>query len=258
MRVVAVTQARSGSTRLPGKILKQVEGKPLLQIHLERLKGSKLIDKILVATTTEPNDINVCNLVQTLGFDFYRGSENDVLDRFYRAVRNAPPDYVVRVTSDCPLLDPAVVDDVIALALKEKTDYCANILKETFPDGQDIEIFTFAALERSWREAKLQSDREHVTPFIRINSNYNGGKLFKAINLEAPSNYGHVRMTVDEAKDFEMISSLIHELGTGRSWKEYADYIIAHPEIAEKNAHIIRNEGYLRSLEKNNNNEQPL
>jgi spore coat polysaccharide biosynthesis protein SpsF (cytidylyltransferase family) len=248
MRVVAVTQARMGSTRFPGKVLKQVAGRTLLEIHLERLQLANAIDEVIVATTIQPEDLAIVDVANRMGITTYQGSVNDVLDRFYQAVKDSSPDYIVRITSDCPLLDPKLIDTVIALAVEKQVDYCANILKETFPDGQDIEVFKFATLERAWREASLLSDREHVTPYIRTNADYNGGKLFKAYNHEAPSNNGHVRMTVDEAKDFEVISILIEELGTTRTWKEYADFILTNPKIAGINAHIIRNEGYIKSL----------
>jgi spore coat polysaccharide biosynthesis protein SpsF len=250
MKVVAVTQARSGSTRLPGKIFKEILGKSLLQIHLERLKKSKQINTIVVATTTNPEDLNVCNLAEKLRVECFRGSENNVLDRFYQAVKNQAPDYVVRVTSDCPLLDPELIDSVVELAITNGVDYCSNVLKETFPDGQDVEVFTFQALEKSWHEAALLSDQEHVTPYIRNNSDFNQGKLFRAASYESQTSYGQIRMTVDQQEDFDVIKYLVENLGTDKTWKQYVDFMLTEKDVLSMNKHINRNEGYTKSLKK--------
>lgn len=247
MKIIAVTQARTGSTRLPGKILKQINGKTLLQIHLDRLKQSSLINHIVVATTINPEDEVVFNLAQSWGFDSYKGSESDVLDRFYQAVKNEKPDWVVRVTSDCPLLDASLVDQVIAYVIENDADYGSNVLLEQFPDGQDIEVFKFSALEKAWNEATKTSDREHVTPYIRTNSDFNKGALFKAVNFSCEGDFSKIRMTVDEAVDFELIQLLIQELGENKSWQDYTKYIIDN-QLTAINGKIIRNEGFLKSL----------
>ena len=256
MKVVAITQARSGSTRFPGKILKEIDGKPLLQIHLERLKKSTRIGKIIVATTTNPEDDRICHLAAALSIPFYRGSESNVLDRFYQAAKETHPDYVVRITSDCPLVDPDLIDQVIDLALENKADYCSNVLTETFPDGQDIEVFSFDALKHAWQNATLDSDKEHVTPYIRKNADINDGKLFRAISHESDEHYGKVRMTVDQQEDFDLITRLVEKLGTDKSWKEYADLILADKDVSAINEHIIRNEGYTQSLKKDQHKMQ--
>jgi spore coat polysaccharide biosynthesis protein SpsF len=142
---------------------------------------------------------------------------------------------------------------VIEYAIKHNADYCSNVLVESFPDGQDVEVFKFSALEKAWKEATLLSDREHVTPFIRKNSDFCGGEIFKAINFHSNLNYGSVRMTVDEMADFEVVKEVVEKLGLECSWKTYADYLLSAQNIAEKNKHINRNEGYEKSLKADKN-----
>lgn len=247
IRTILVTQARSGSTRLPGKVLKEVKGKSLLQIHLERLKKCNNVSEIIVATTTEEEDSIIYDKTIEWGFNASRGSELDVLDRFYQAVKNQNADWIVRVTSDCPLLDPVLVDDIISFVQEKDTDYGANGIVERFPDGQDVEIFKFSALEQAWKNAKLQSEREHVTPYIRNNSDINGGKLFTSTSYPCESDFSKIRMTVDEPNDFDLIELLINKLGTEKSWLEYTNYIIDN-NLTKINDQIIRNEGLLKSL----------
>ena len=247
VKTVLITQARSGSTRFPGKILKEIEGKSLLQIHLNRLRGCKTISKIIVATTIKPEDKIIYNKAIQWGFDASRGSELDVLDRFYKAVKNDKPDWIVRVTSDCPLIDPKLVDSIISFVQQKNVDYGSNTFVEKFPDGQDVEVFKFSALETAWKSAKLQSEREHVTPYIRNNSDFNGGVLFKAINFPCKFDYSKIRMTVDEIRDFELIKRLIEEIGVDQTWLKYTNYIIEN-DLGLINNSIIRNEGLKTSL----------
>lgn len=253
--VLLITQARTGSSRLPGKVLEKVQGKELLLIQLERMARSTKTDAILVATTTETGDSKLANLVGEWGYKFYRGSEIDVLDRYYQAAKNfnTIPEWVVRVTSDCPLLDPNLVDDIITKAQKHDVDYATNNYLDQYPDGQGVEVFKFSALEKAWLEATLQSDREHVTPFIKNNSNFKGGKLFKAKNFPGNENFSHVRMTVDEPKDLVVIEKIISELGTDGSWVDYTEYYLKN-NLLKINGDILRNEGYFKSL-KNDKNE---
>jgi spore coat polysaccharide biosynthesis protein SpsF (cytidylyltransferase family) len=250
-KTVLITQARTGSSRLPNKVLKEINGKSLLQIHLERLKQCNSISEIIVATTTNNEDQIIFDKAIEWGFDAYKGSESDVLDRFYQAVKDKNADWIVRVTSDCPLIDPILVDDVIHFVQSNNKDYGANVLIENFPDGQDIEVFKFSALENAWHNAKLLSEREHVTPYIRNNTDVKGGNLFSAINYPCDFDFSKIRMTVDESKDFELISILINELGTDKTWLEYTNYIIEN-KLNEINNSIIRNEGLLKSLKNDN------
>lgn len=248
MKVVVVTQARSGSTRLPNKVLKEIQGKSLLQIHIDRIKQAKLINEVIVATTVNKIDDQIEVLANKLNVKIYRGSENDVLDRFYQSVKNIKPDFIVRVTSDCPLIDPVLIDEVVEQAMERKLDYYANVMEELYPDGQDIEVFTFKALKNAWNTTQLNSDREHVTPYIRNNSSYKNGILFKSDNHSLNGNYNHVRLTVDELVDFEVVEKIIEALGFNQSWRTYADYYLNNKEIHSLNSSVIRNEGYLKSL----------
>lgn len=249
IRTVLITQARSGSTRLPGKILKEVNGKSLLEIHLERLKKCTKVSKIIVATTVETADEIIYNKAISMGFEASRGSEDDVLDRFYQASKHENTDWIVRVTSDCPLLDPHLVDDIISYAHSNDYDYVCNGLIENFPDGQDVEVFRFSALETAWKHAKLKSEREHVTPYIRNNADGKGNNSFTTFNYPSEKNYSHIRMTVDELKDLDLIEHLIQKLGTEKTWLEYTDYMIEN-NLTKLNEGIIRNEGFLKSLKK--------
>lgn len=251
MKIIAVTQARMGSSRLPNKILKKVGDKSLLRLHINRVLLSKKINKFIVATTVEDQDVEVVDHVKKLNVETFRGSENDVLDRFYQAVKNENADFIVRLTSDCPLLDAKLVDSIIEYTLKNDLDYCSNTLDPKYPDGQDVEIFKFSALEKAWKEATLLSDREHVTPYIWRNSSYKGGTVFLADNYEEGLDYGSIRMTVDEPQDYELICLLVDELGETKEWIEYARFIQQN-EKAHFNQNIIRNEGFLKSLKKDN------
>ena len=249
MKTLLITQARIGSSRLPSKVLLRIGDRSLLDIHLSRIMRAKKVDKIVVATTTEEGSKKICEIAQKRGADCYQGSLNDVLDRFYQAAIPHQPDWVVRVTSDCPILDPEVIDMVVQKAIEGNYDYSANTLVEDFPDGQDVEVFKMSALEKAWKEADMEYEREHVTPFIRINSDFNGGTLFRAADVPAPYDYNKVRMTVDEPADLDMMNWLIKECGQDRTWVEYVTFMLKNPEMLV-NADIIRNEGYLKSRNK--------
>lgn len=252
--VVVITQARSGSTRLPNKVLLKIQDKTLLQIHIDRIKQAKQVDDIFIATTTEPADDFIENLAKRLNVKYYRGSQEDVLDRFYQTVKLLKPYFIVRLTSDCPLIDPKLLDEVIIEAKNQDLDYYANVIEECYPDGQDIEVFKFEVLEKAWKEAEMKSDREHVTSYIRNNSTYKGGKLFTSNNHGLEKSYNHVRLTVDEPQDFEVIKKIIEEIGLDKDWKTYADYYLNNKHIKEINSTIVRNEGYQKSVNQDKNN----
>lgn len=245
MRTVALIQARMGSTRLPGKTLKEVNGKTLIEIMLHRLEKCQKIDKIIVATSVEKNNDELEQHVKDLGHYCFRGSENDVLDRFYKAIKNEQYDYVVRLTADCPLIDPVLIDKVIQTTIASEKDYGSNISpgKEHFPDGQDTEVFKYKVLEDAWTRAKLLSEREHVTPYIRTNLH----SLFSNLSYDNDINFNQIRMTVDTQKDFDAIEVLVNELGIDSSWLDYTNYIMKFPKKFT-NQQIIRNEGYQKSL----------
>lgn len=247
LNTILITQARTGSTRFPRKILKEIQGKTLLEIHLNRLKKCKNISEIIVATTLKEEDEIVYNKALSWGFSSFRGSEKDVLDRFYQSIKYKKCDWIVRVTSDCPLIDPELVDTLVDLAIKNDKDYCTNTLVENFPDGQDIEVFKRSALVFSWKNATLNSEREHVTPYIRNNSDFNKSNLFSAINYPCVQDYSNIRMTVDEPEDLDIIKTLINNLGHNKTWLEYTKFILDN-KLYKLNEHIIRNEGYKKSL----------
>lgn len=249
METLLITQARVSSTRLPGKVLKTIGEKSLLEIQLNRLAKCKEVSKILVATTTNPADSKISQEAERLQFSCFEGSELDVLDRYYQAAKSYNPKWVVRVTSDCPLLDPILVDKVIKFAKSKGLDYVSNILVEEFPDGQDVEVMKFTALEKAWKLAIKKSDREHVTLFIRNNCDVNNGVLFSADNFPAPGDFSKIRMTVDEQNDFDLIEKLIESIGSDRTWEEYTGYI-NDKGLGSINGSIIRNEGLLKSLKK--------
>ena len=249
MKVLLITQARIGSTRLPGKVLLPIGEETLLSVHLSRLRECTTVNQIVVATTFEDGVDRLIDVCKESAVDYYQGSLEDVLDRFYQTANQYQPEWVIRVTSDCPLLDSRAVDQVVQKAIENNVDYCSNMITEDFPDGQDVEVFKFSALEKAWQEASLNSEREHVTPYIRNNSDLKGGELFTAHDVKCHSNFNSIRMTVDEEVDLVAIQRLVYDLGTNSTWEEYADYIINNFESIG-NTNIVRNEGYFKSLTK--------
>ena len=195
---------------------------------------AKLIDDVVVATTHEDGVEEIINVCNQLNVKYYQGSINDVLDRFYNASKIFSPDWVVRVTSDCPLIDPFLIDKVVKTAIDTNSDYCSNILTEDFPDGQDVEVFKFSALETAWSRAKLNSEREHVTPYIKKNSDFNNKKMFTAYDVKCHSDFNLVRMTVDEYVDLETIRLMVEELGSSQGWENYTDYLIKKKQISQE------------------------
>jgi len=238
VKIVAIIQARMGSTRLPGKILKTVVNKTLLEYQLERVQQSKLVDEIVVATTEKEQDNAIVKLCNQLGVKVYRGSENDVLSRYYEAAVHFKADVVVRLTSDCPLIDPEVIDEVIQLYLKrsEEIDYASNTLERTFPRGMDTEVFSFGALQRANEQASLDKDREHVTAYMYTNSTD-----FQVLNLKCGKNYGEHRWTVDTEEDFELIKrilKLLYPRNSKFSMQDIIELLDKNPTWIDINAHI--------------------
>lgn len=248
MKVLAITQARYGSTRLPAKVLKEVNGETLLELHLRRILLAKNITKLKVATTTEEGADRIVEIAQRIGVETYKGSIDDVLERFYYTALPENPDYVVRVTSDCPLIDPTEIDNIIDVCFSGGYDYVSNTLIPTFPDGVDCECFKFSALKKAYNEAKLQSEREHVTPYIKNNSSVKGGTLFKSFNVVNNEDCSSFRITVDTQEDFDLIKNLIEGCGTDKTWRYYVRYLIQHQEIFNLNSMHARDEGYAKSI----------
>ena len=238
MKVVAIIQARMGSTRLPGKILKKVMGKTLLEYQLERVRQSTLIDEIIVATTEKKQDQAIVELCEQLDEQVYRGSENDVLSRYYEASVQSKADVVVRLTSDCPLIDPEVIDEVIQLYLKRRVDidYASNTLERTFPRGLDTEVFSFGALQKAHEQASLERDREHVTAFM-----YTNPSEFHFVNLTCGQSLGSHRWTVDTEEDFVLIKRILEYLYPNNpqfTMQDVLDLLKMNPTWVDINAHI--------------------
>jgi spore coat polysaccharide biosynthesis protein SpsF len=248
MKILAITQARVGSSRLPEKILKEIDGEALLSIHLRRILESKKITKLKVATTTETGVDSILSICRECKVEFYQGSLNDVLARFYLAAVEENPDWIVRLTSDCPLIDSDVIDEIISFAINNDYDYVSNGLNPTYPDGLDVEVFKFSALRVAYLDAKLVSEREHVTPYIWKNSDYNGGNLFKAYSYENSVDFSSIRLTVDTKEDYDVLEKLISIEGKSKKWKVYVETLNSHPEIKKLNQEFKRNEGYEKSL----------
>ncbi|MGD1003084.1 MAG: glycosyltransferase family protein [Minisyncoccia bacterium] len=255
MKIVAITQARVGSTRLPEKVLKTIGGKTLLQIHLERTLRSKRISKLKVATTKETGSEAIVAIADTLGVGSFQGPTDDVLARFYLCALPENPDYVVRLTADCPLIDPHEIDKVIDACVTGDYDYASNTLEPTFPDGVDVEVFKFSALKKAYQEATLKSDREHVTPYIRRNSSAKGRNLFRSASVKNDKDFSKYRLTVDTQEDFDLIENIILHVGLDKRWLDYVNYLDENPEIMKINARYERNEGYQKSLREDQENE---
>lgn len=239
MKTIAIIQARMGSTRFPNKVMKKINGIPLIQLLLARLSQAKHIDQIVLATSEHPQNLSMVEHVKALGYPVYQGSENDVLDRYYRAALPFKPDTVVRITGDCPLIDPEVVDNVVAAFKKADVDYVSNISPPSYPDGLDTEVFTFAALERASREANQLREREHVTPYIRESEH------FQKANLGHNEDCSDERWTVDEPEDFEVVKNVFEHFHPRLDfgWLEVMALRQSQPQLFAANRHLIRNEG---------------
>jgi len=243
--VVAIIQARMGSSRLPGKSLAEIEGHPMLWHVIERVKRACLIDRVVVATSTAKADDAIESMCRDMGVTCYRGSENDVLDRYYMAARAEKASQVVRITADCPLIDPEVVDRVVRRFQRGDIDYAANFMVRTYPDGLDTEVFSFSVLERAWHESTKSSEREHVTPYLRM------GK-FRTANVECDSTslYQHYRWTVDEAEDLEFIRAVYGAMSGKEKFgmHEVLELLERNPGLEKMNSEIVSNRGYYKSL----------
>jgi len=231
MKTIAIVQARMSSTRLPGKVLKPLSGKVVLEHVLERLRKCKLIDQIVIATTTDEIDdqlVEWCNKKNVMCF---RGDRNDVLSRYYECASKFNAEEVVRITSDNPLIDPEIVDEVIALRRKSEADYAANNLEKSFPHGLDVEVMTFQALAESNKNAIEDFEREHVTQYIRHRP-----KQYKLINLSADGgNWHSIRLTLDEDADRQLIEVVMRLLGNDLRFKDLIELFSELPSLAKMN-----------------------
>jgi len=238
-KAVAIIQARMGSTRLPGKVLLDLAGRPLIAWSVDRLRRAQTIDQVVVATTTRPADNAIESVCALHGWPCFRGSEDDVLDRYYQAALAHHADTVVRVTADCPLVEPEIVDRVLETLLDSRLalDYASNVLPpRTFPRGLDVEVMRFAALERAWTEDRNPACREHVTPYL-----YRHPELFRLQGIFHTPDLSHHRWTVDTLEDLALIRTICDYLGGDRfSWRDILAAFDAHPEWVDINRHVTQ------------------
>jgi glutamate-1-semialdehyde aminotransferase/spore coat polysaccharide biosynthesis protein SpsF (cytidylyltransferase family) len=242
---VALIQARMGSSRFPGKVLEDLSGRPMLWHVVDRVRRARRVERVVVATTDRAVDDPIARFCAQENIACFRGDEQDVLDRFYQAARADHADVVVRITADCPLIDPEVIDKVVERFQRGDCDYVSNAIRYTYPDGLDTEVFSFAALERAWREAGKPSEREHVTPYLRT------GK-FRVANVESeiPVSPAQYRWTVDHPADLEFVRKVYAAFSRNGEFgfREIFDLLKERPDLATIQAETITNEGYYKSL----------
>jgi spore coat polysaccharide biosynthesis protein SpsF len=237
LKVVAIIQARMGSTRLPGKVLLDLAGASVLSRVLERVRRADSIDEVVVATTDKPSDNVIAQECLRYQIPVFRGQEEDVLDRYYRAAVSAKADVVVRITSDCPLIDREITDKTVQAFLAERPDYASNCLVRTYPRGLDTEVMTLRALERAWREATQSYERTHVTPYIHENP-----RKFKLLSVTGEADHSGHRWTLDTPEDLELIRSVYARLNQRNqfSWRDVLDLLQREPELAELNRSVVQ------------------
>ena len=253
MNVVGIIQARMGSSRLPGKVLRPIEGYPLLGHVIDRCRASRHMDCLAIATTRQEQDDAIVEFARGLsGVVVSRGSTDDVLERYFHCARETGADVIVRITADDPLKDAEIIDRAVDALLEDPDlDYCSNTLKPSFPEGFDIEAFRMGALREAHEQAELASEREHVTPFIWKNT-----RRFNVRNFAHTEDLSSWRLTVDKPQDLELIQLIYARLsGEGQwergnlfSWEQVIGLLKEHPEYLEINKGTVRNEGYLRSI----------
>ena len=246
MKTIAVLQARCSSSRLPQKVLRKIKDKELILHEIERIKKSKMINEIILATSTEDSDTPLAELCHQHSIKCHRGDLNDVLKRFYTAVENEDCSTVVRLTGDCPLIDPYVIDLVIDDHLNNDSDYTTNAIEATYPDGLDCEVFSKEALKQAFENAQLKSEREHVTPYI-----YNNPDKFKITHFKGSKDLSFHRWTVDEPKDLELIEKIYELLYKGEHnffLEEILNLFDKNESLFNINSKFERNEGYAKSL----------
>ena len=239
-----IIQARMGSSRLPGKVLMNSgNGMPLLYYVINQLRHCSKVKNLVIATTTIQEDDEIEKFADNNSVDVFRGKEKDVLDRYFQCAKKYSFSTIVRITADCPLIDPQIVDKVIEQFFSGNYDFATNTLTRTFPIGTDVEVFSFSALKRTWESAQLPSEREHVTPYLRNERN------FKIINVQNDKNISSLRLTVDRIEDFELIKQILKNISVNPiHLGDVLELFSRKPELIEINKHIDNNEGFSRSL----------
>lgn len=252
--ILIILQARLSSSRLPGKVLKTLHGKPMLEQQIARFAKIQTPYQLVVATSEQPEDDAIALLCKKLDINCFRGELNDVLSRFYHAATHIKKQHdiqhIVRITGDCPVIDAKIIDQVIALYLAKQCDYCSNCAPATFPDGLDVEVFSLAALKTAFEQAQKPSEREHVTLFIRNNPN-----LFTLCNYQNNVDLSHLRWTVDEPADFEFVTQVYRALYPQNKYFDFNDILTLlqqKPELCSINLGINRNEGLIKSVQQDN------
>jgi spore coat polysaccharide biosynthesis protein SpsF len=237
LRISAIVQARMGSTRLPGKVLMYLGGKTALARVVTRLRRATLINEVVVATSDLPSDDRIARECEYLGVRYFRGSECDVLDRYYRAAKEFDADAVVRITSDCPIIDPQLVDETIHAFQQHEADYASNVIPRTYPRGLDTEVFTTEALAWAWLEAREPHQREHVTPYF-----YEHPEIFKVASAAAEADYGGYRWTLDTPEDLELLRTIYSRFDDRDdfSWRDVVTLMEREPDLAALNSHIAQ------------------
>ena len=239
-------QARVGSNRFPGKVLKTIEGKPMIWHVINRAKKVSRVQQIVLITTEKEEDNELEEIAKEHKILFFRGDENDVLNRHYQCASIYKADHIIRVTGDCPLIDPVIVNNILDFYLENNYDYVSNTINPTFPDGLDTEIFSFNALKNSNENAIFPSEREHVTPFITNNTT-----KFKTYNFKNKNNLSFLRWTVDVESDLEFIRKIYEKMKPDYifSTNQVLDIIKQFPELVQINKGIQRNEGWKSSFD---------
>jgi spore coat polysaccharide biosynthesis protein SpsF len=240
-----IIQARMGSSRLPSKVLmKSDDGRPLLYYVINQLRYCTKVKNLVIATTTNQEDDEIEKFANDNSVNIFRGKEKDVLDRYFQCAKKYSFSTIVRITADCPLIDPQIVDKVIEKFFSGNYDFATNTLTRTFPIGTDVEVFSFSALNRAWENTQLPSEREHVTPYLRKEEN------FKIINIENDKNISNLRLTVDRIEDFELIKQILNNISINPiHLEDVLELFSRKPELIEINKHINHNEGFNKSLE---------
>ncbi|MEP0942342.1 MAG: glycosyltransferase family protein [Rhizobiaceae bacterium] len=240
-QVVAILQARMSSSRLPGKVLKDICGKPMLQLQLERLGRCSTFDKLVVATSERDDDDPIASLCKSINVACFRGNLDNVLDRFFQCAKQYEALHLVRLTGDCPLTDPSMIDQLVDFYFAQSVDYASNARPPTLPDGLDAEIFSFLALEKAWLWAETVREKEHVVPFIVDRPNE-----FKIANWEYSEDLSRLRWTVDEPEDFEFATAVfeaLYPINPQFGFQDVMSLLAKQPKLANMNQHIERNAG---------------
>ena len=239
MKIVAIVQARMGSTRLPNKVMMKINHVPMIELLFKRLSKSININQVVLATSTNENNIPLVEYIKSLGYKVFSGDENDVLDRYFHAAKLFEADAIVRITGDCPLVDSTLVDEVINGFIDTNSDYASNREPPTYPDGLDVEVISIKALEEAHKKVKEDFQREHVTPYI-INSD-----SYKNFNLKNSEDLSAERWTVDEPEDFNVVQNIFNFFHPtiDFSWKKVMQLRRSNPEVFTENQHLVRNEG---------------